>query len=159
MPTSVSCHPEAAMSARARQRAWPGGRRQVGFTLLEVLVVLVLVGLLTALAVPNLQRLAQTVEAATRRDAVLSDIGALGYRAYVIGQSFELGPNTAAIVLRDGRPVLALPAGWRISSDSAVRYSFSGFCAGGSLNLQGPDGSNDRLVLQPPLCRVQRNEP
>ena len=30
---------------------------------------------------------------------------------------------------------------------------------GGSLNLQGPDGSNERLLLQPPLCRVQRNEP
>ena len=157
MPTSASCRPEAAAGSRAR--LWHGGRRQAGFTLLEVLVVLVLVGLLTALAVPNLQRLSQSVEAATRRDAVLADIGALGYRAYVIGQSFELGAATAATVLRDGNPVLFLPAGWRITSEGAVRYSFSGYCAGGSLNLQGPDGNNERLLLQPPLCRVQRNEP
>ena len=153
MPTSVSSRPEAAAGGR------PGAQLQAGFTLLEVLVVLVLVGLLTALAVPNLQRMSQSVEAATRRDAVLADIGGLGYRAYVIGQSFELGPATAAQMLRDGNPVLALPAGWRIAAEPAVRYSFSGYCAGGTLQLQAPDGSLERLVLQPPLCRVQRNEP
>ena len=156
MPTLASFRPEAQGGGHRPGR--PGARLQAGFTLLEVLVVLVLVGLLTALAVPNLQRMSQSVEAATRRDAVLADIGALGYRAYVIGQSFELGPATAAQLLLDGNPVLALPAGWRITAELAVRYSFSGYCAGGTLKLQGPDGTNERLVLQPPLCRVQRSE-
>lgn len=157
MRTSASFRAEARAGKRCRARQ--RGRPQAGFTLLEMLVVMVLVGLLTALALPNLQRMAQSVEAATHRDALLSDIASLGYRAYVLGQSFDLGPATAAQMLRDGNPVLALPSGWRIGTDAAVRYSFSGFCAGGALTLHGPDGRSERLVLQPPLCRVQRSEP
>ena len=85
-----------------------GGPAAPGFTLLELLVVLVLVGLVTTLALPNLDRLQGAVTRKTERDHILDQLAGLGRRAmlerraYVVfgsGRSPEAGfPETT------GRP-------------------------------------------------------
>ena len=132
------------------------GRMAQGFTLLEVMVVTALLALIASIAVPNLQRVSEGLGLATQRDAMLSDISMLGYRAWVLGQGFRLDAEGLSQPLRDGQPVLVLPAGWRLRAESPIVYSFTGHCAGGVLTLQGPGGTTERVVLAAPLCKVQR---
>ena len=53
-------------------------RSRPGFTLIELMIVLALLGLLTALAVPNLQRLFASVSTSTERQHILDQFEALG---------------------------------------------------------------------------------
>ena len=129
-------------------------RRRRGFTLLEVLVVLTLIGLLSALVMPNLQKLVGGVERATRRDGLVADIAGLSYRAFALGQGFELSNAQAGQLLVDGNPVLVPPAGWRVDVEAPVSYSFNGFCSGGRLKLISPDGSVEPMLLIAPVCRL-----
>ena len=103
-----------------------------GFTLLELLVVLVLVGLVTALAFPNLERLQGAVTSKTERDYILDQFAGLGReamlrrRAYVVfgsdraqdaGRS-DIAGGTADATAQDRR---AWPAG-----DGSGPSSFAG---------------------------------
>ena len=103
-----------------------------GFTLLELLVVLLLVGLITALALPNLERLLTTVTTSTERDYILDQIAGLGRRAMlqerayvVLGTRHEEGadvPEPARMTLdgvRDdsGTRISGSPAGPGSRSD------------------------------------------
>ena len=59
-----------------------------GFTLVELLVVLVLVGLVTALAFPNLERLRGAVTSKTDRDYILDQFAGLGRHAMLQGRAY-----------------------------------------------------------------------
>ena len=87
-------------------------RPQRGFTLLELLVVLVLVGLVTAIAVPNLERLYGAVTRGTERAYILDQFVGLGQRAMRQGRNYVVFD---AVGPRDSD--LAGPAG---AGDSAI---------------------------------------
>ena len=143
MPTSASFRPERRVATS-------------GFTLLELLVVMAVIGLLAAVVSPNLQRLVGSFDRATRRDGLIADVAALSYRAYAIGQSFELANGAYAELLRDGNPILAVPQGWRVEIDAPIRFGFNGRCSGGRVTLVAPDGAREVLSLAAPDCALQR---
>lgn len=125
-----------------------------GFSLVELLVVMAVVGLISALVAPNLAAMLSGVQRYTLRDGVVSDLASLSFRAHALGQSFELNPDKLGTLLRDGNPVLVLPTGWRLRTETPIGFAFNGTCSGGAVELIAPDGAAERLQLNAPDCRV-----
>jgi len=122
-----------------------------GFTLIEILVVLVIIGLIAGVATPRLYAISQRYEIAAQRKSLLVEIDSLGYRAYSSGQPVELNSLNAASAKS---AAIAIPRGWRIEVPQPIRYGFNGICSGGRLTLVGPDGFREELQLTPPLCKL-----
>jgi prepilin-type N-terminal cleavage/methylation domain-containing protein len=125
-------------------------RNSRAFTLVELLVVLAVAGLLTAIALPSLAKLAQRVEASAQRKGVLREIEGLGFRAYSEGRAIRLTSSAA-----DAPPVVALPPGWKLTVARPIEYQFNGVCGGGQLDLAGPDAVVERFRLAAPVCRLE----
>jgi prepilin-type N-terminal cleavage/methylation domain-containing protein len=130
--------------------------RMKGFTLLELLVVMMVVGLVAAMAGPNLERMFAGVDKATRRDGLVVALSGLSFRAYSLGEGFVLSNATQRQLLADGDPLLSVPKGWRVVVDSPIRFDLNGWCTGGLLQLVSPDDVVERLRLDAPDCRVHR---
>ena len=153
-----------------------------GFTLLELLVVLALVGLVTAIAVPNLERLYGAVTRETDRDYILDQFSGLGRRAlhqrrdFVVfgtggtGESASAGlsrETTEAVeghnaqgfgaLLRTGHEpyVIDVPEGWKVQLDPPLVIRANGVCLGAALTLRYQGEAEPPIELEPPYCRVE----
>lgn len=129
-------------------------RHLLGFTLLEMLVVMAIVGLLAGFVAPGFAKLSERTSHSVARNGVLAGLDGLAYRVYLDGRPLELNAQTAALPLQDGMPALALPEGWSIDVTTAPVYNASGVCSGGEIGLIDPDGLREQLKLAPPACHL-----
>lgn len=132
-----------------------------GFTLLELTIVLALMGLVGALALPNLERLYGAFTRQTERDRIVDQFTALGPRALATGRAYAiLDPNAAdATRYADYAPyALDLPPDWALSVKRPVLVRANGFCLGGEVALAHPNGDTMAIVLAPPFCRVVESD-
>ncbi len=154
------------MSATCRHSKRFAGAR--GFTLVEILVVLLIMGLLASVTVPNLQRLYNSVEHDAQRETALGAITGLAYHAYVTGQPINLpkgrsvphlaGTSTTAEtdakgVSPNGKDIV-FPEGWQLDLAQPIAFNFLGICSGGKISLVAPDGTQEAFVLKGPRCDV-----
>jgi len=134
-----------------------------GFTLLEVLVVLALVGLLTAVSLPQFGVVRDRLTFTLNRDSFERELGGLSYQAFKEGRALILAgkyprspnerpaesspfsDNVSSFLdnaqLRTLQPILALdaalnlPEDWRVTVEDPIIYQASGFCGGGKVSL------------------------
>lgn len=109
---------------------------QVGFTLLEMIVVLLLIGLITAVVMPGLQRMSASIDRALKRDQVESLINALPMFVRESGRGFllrERGSVSESLPAL-GRQLAEIDGG--IEAESPIFISASGFCPfGGGVTI------------------------
>ena len=140
-----------------------------GFTLIEMLFVLFLVAMITALVAPNTERLYASIAGKTDREYILDQFAGLGRMALRQGQAYVVlppGPNgpeaavsseapAAPPLLANAKPhVIDLPEGWSIELDRPLVVGANGVCFGATLTLRHEGGIEDRLALEAPYCRV-----
>jgi prepilin-type N-terminal cleavage/methylation domain-containing protein len=159
MPISGFCR-----KAQARSRAEHASRRSAhrsnetaGFTLLEMLVALAIIGLLLAIAFPALATAYDRARFAFGRDSIERQLDLLPLRAY--GQSRRLvldyAEGQAPTEITPQTVVLALPEGWRARTAAPIAFTETGICLGGEIALAiGREIVTYRL--QPPRCRPER---
>ena len=138
------------------------GRRAGGFTLLELIVVLALVGLVMVLAVPNLENLYQGFTRKAEQGRMLNRIAGLGREAMLKGRAYAVfGTGDGADEVGDAPYVpgyetyeLEIPAGWEVNLDRPLLVRANGVCLGATLTLLHEGVSKARVVLEAPYCRV-----
>ena len=136
-------------------------KSRLGFTLLELLIVLALLGLATAIAMPNLERFYAAATRATERDYVLDQVAALGRQAVLNGSAYvvfgnapSLDPSEAARFAEYETYVVDVPDGWRLQFDQPLVVLANGVCLGGALTLSREGEETVRVELLPPYCGI-----
>ena len=120
-------------------------------------------GLVTALAMPNLERLSAGVARETERDRILDQFAGLGRRAMLQGRSYvvfgsggaeDAGPPGASFPAGHERYAIDLPQGWEVLLDPPLVFRANGACLGAELTLRHRGVEDVRIDLEPPYCRI-----
>jgi general secretion pathway protein G len=136
-----------------------------GFTLLELLAVLLILSLLAGMVAPRLSKMYESVQIAFERDEVLAQLNGLNYLAFQQSQDFVLtrfpvekgaNDNLESAEKLEKEAItnelpLELPEGWQIRADTPIFFRANGACSGGMVYLQFQERSF-RVQLKPPFC-------
>ena len=131
-----------------------GGRRiaSVGFSLLEMLVVLVLISVMTALVAPRLQGTVEAIASSGERDEVTRQLERLPLLARQQGRSIRIVVGQDVSV-----PSLELPAGWKVQPLTVLSIASNGICNAASLQVEGR-GTTEKWSLAAPDCKVNHGD-
>lgn len=130
---------------------FPGRNAPRGFTLLELLVVLSIMGLAAALAAPSVTRSVDSWQAQAQVDAVSDQVRGLPARARNAGRMLLVDDD----VLGTPDAPLTVEPGWTLSAPSSWKVRANGYCEGGMLEL-GRGERRWRLRANAPFCDVER---
>jgi prepilin-type N-terminal cleavage/methylation domain-containing protein len=158
------------LTTQRRQPLRHGSRGQRGFTLIEMMVVMVLLALVSALTLPSMQRwhdavqlraqLALVVEslrgamfsAASRRQDVVMD-------ATSFQRPASAATTSAAVVATNPtsneRAKVALPEGWAVERVVDATFMKNGLCRPGMALLRKPGGQRVVVQVSGPACGVE----
>lgn len=128
-----------------------------GFTLIEILVVMLVMALLAGLVAPNIYRSVHSYQIHSQRQGILAQLGEMSYRAYLTGKALTLDSSSSDTADSDeSRFHLDIPPNWTLETVQPISFSFTGVClSGGEITLIDPDGSRHLYILAPPKCRPE----
>lgn len=129
-----------------------------GFTLLELLVVLVVLGLAAAVATPSLVRLVDRLGERNEQDQLSLYLQNLPVAVMRQGGSYQIiatpGYVPAQQVLGNSPVELTPEAGQlRIWVPDSIHYRANGACSGGVVHWESSAGRRQVWQLDAPLCR------
>ncbi|HZH44673.1 MAG TPA: prepilin-type N-terminal cleavage/methylation domain-containing protein [Lysobacter sp.] len=162
----MGCHshftrwaPTASVVARAMTRMSASCRRNrplatvarstSGFTLLELLIVLALIAVASAMVAPRLQRTYDAVVGSGERAEVRRQLEQLPLRARRAGQPLFVNAGAHAVLAES----LQFPDGWQVSPLDPIRIEASGLCTQARVRVEGRGGA-EIWTLVAPDCRV-----
>ena len=140
MQTSDSCLPHVRR----------GGRRiaTVGFSLLEMLVVLVLISVMTALVAPRLHGTVQAIATSGERAEVTRQLERLPLLARQQGRPIEVEAGGDVTAVSPD-----FPDGWKVQPITALNIARNGVCAATNLRVEGREMVEEWSVGSPD-CKV-----
>ncbi len=136
-----------------------------GYTLLELLVVMLIFSLLAGVTIPRLTTMYDSVQTAFERDEVFARLGELGYLSFRQSRDFTLTDyppiyENDPYTLEEIKPVPKLPTNWKLPKDWQIRvdapilFRANGACNGGILQLQYQQ-QKIKIQLKPPFCQPE----
>lgn len=140
-----------AMSRPTPRKAWdrPCGRQSIGlgsgFTLLEMIVVLAIMGLATAMVAPSMVRGIDSWRRQSVVDSLLDQIRALPGTARGRGRPLEISNASLA----GKTPPLQVPDDWTLSVPAEWRVNGNGVCNGGEVKIGNALGTRTIRVTKP----------
>ncbi len=126
-------------------------RAQAGYTLLEMIVVMAILAMATAVAAPPSYRMVRSWQEATQIDDVLQQLERLPSRVRATGSSLNVEGKEAI-------PLVTLPDGWALRAKTPLQVQANGACADGEATLVTAHQTID-LRIHAPFCRIQRPGP
>ncbi|MDG2243293.1 MAG: type II secretion system protein [Rhodospirillaceae bacterium] len=150
-----------------------------GFTLLEVLVVVFIMGLTAAVIAPNFPGLFDRISFSNQKETLFRQINTLPYSAYGANQDLVLDHDLTLSVpasldgKKDNQSLAAtdlgietpyraaslkqvkldIPDGWEIRIPQPIFYRASGFCTGGQIKIFVGSMAYE-FGLAPPYCQI-----
>ena len=121
--------------------------RQRGFTLLEMIVVLAILGLATALVAPAAIRGIDSWRRQSQLDSLLDQIRALPGNARASGRPIVL----SAAALKAADAPLRVDGDWTLGVPEPWNVAGNGVCAGGEVTIGNAVGSRT-IAVAPPFC-------
>lgn len=131
-------------------RARHGSRRiaSIGFSLLEMLVVLMLISVMTALVAPRLQGTVEAIASSGERAEVARQLERLPLLVRQQGHSIQVAVGEDVSV-----PSLELPVGWKVQPLTILSVAGNGICNAASLKVEGR-GVAEKWSIAAPDCKV-----
>ena len=140
--------------AWTRRPTLPSNERQRGFTLIEALVSLVLLGLLAGLVFPSMNRWYSAIVARQEVAELSIQIKQLPARAVLSARDLSLADFAEPAAAADGPQRLALPKGWRVVDSGDLRFLRSGLCQPGQARMAS-DSGQAAVFSANGLCEIQ----
>lgn len=122
---------------------------RAGFTLIEMLVVLVIIGLMTSLAAPRIASRIDHLRYLSERRQIAQSLNELPRRVRLGGNPLTLTRLVGGETKADSPPaLLQLPAGWLLTAEPPLTLSRLGSCTPSTLLLTPPEPNEAVLQLK-----------
>lgn len=119
-----------------------------GFTLLELMVVLVLMGLVAGVVLPRMSKLYDRTQAAFELEDLRLSLARIPLQTFSSNIRYELISLPSNV---NQSLFISIPDGWVVQADAPIIYQPNGICLGGNLVASYGEVSY-KFVLLPPNC-------